>query len=146
MNPSLIIWYLFLEEACVTYQRYLRLEIPLVRTGRKAVRFPIIFSLCVTNGVILWILSSWQCFKPWWSSLTPPRNTMKRFNGACNDIDDTVFRLHSANKLEIHKTVYYPVRERFGLSAQLTIGAISKVCEVTRETNLSNPNFGLMVL
>jgi putative transposase len=55
--------------------------------------------------------------------------TMKRFNEACNHIAETVFALHSANKVEIHKTVYYPVREHFGLSAQLTIRAISKVCE-----------------
>jgi predicted transposase len=45
--------------------------------------------------------------------------TMKRFNEACNHIAETVFALHSANKVEIHKTVYYPVRDQFGLSSQL---------------------------
>ena len=30
--------------------------------------------------------------------------TMKRFNEACNHIAETVFALHSANKVEIHKT------------------------------------------
>jgi IS605 OrfB family transposase len=70
-------------------------------------------------------------------------DTMKRFNEACNDIADTVFRLHSANKLEIHKTVYYPVRERFGLSAQLTIRAISKVCEAYKRDKSIKPEFRL---
>jgi predicted transposase len=37
--------------------------------------------------------------------------TMERFNEACNQIAETVFAMHSANKVEIHKTVYYPVRE-----------------------------------
>jgi len=71
------------------------------------------------------------------------RDTMKRFNEACNDIADTVFMLHSANKLEIHKTVYYPVRQRFGLSAQLTIRAISKVCEAYKRDKSIKPEFRL---
>jgi putative transposase len=69
--------------------------------------------------------------------------TMKRFNEACNDIAETVFALHSANKLEIHKTVYYPIREKFGLSAQLTIRAISKVCEAYKRDKSIKPEFRL---
>jgi putative transposase len=67
--------------------------------------------------------------------------TMKRFNEACNHIAETVFALHSANKVEIHKTVYYPVREHFGLSAQLTIRAISKVCEAYKRDKSIKPEF-----
>ena len=55
--------------------------------------------------------------------------TMKRFNEACNEIAETVFAIHSANKIKIQKTMYYPIREKFGHSAQLTILAIRKVCE-----------------
>ncbi len=69
--------------------------------------------------------------------------TMKRFNEACNHIAETVFALHSANKVEIHKTVYYPVREHFGLSAQLTIRAISKVCEAYKRDKSIKPQFRL---
>jgi putative transposase len=69
--------------------------------------------------------------------------TMKRFNEACNYIVETVFALHSANKVEIHKTVYYPVRERFGLSAQLTVRAISKVCEAYKRDKSIKPEFRL---
>ncbi|MCK9442602.1 MAG: transposase [Methanothrix sp.] len=69
--------------------------------------------------------------------------TMKRFNEACNHIAKTVFALHSANKVEIHKTVYYPVREHFGLSAQLTVRAISKVCEAYKRDKSIKPKFRL---
>jgi len=69
--------------------------------------------------------------------------TMKRFNEACNHIAETVFALHSANKVEIHKTVYYPVREQFGLSSQLTIRAISKVCEAYKRDKSIKPEFRL---
>jgi len=69
--------------------------------------------------------------------------TMKRFNEACNDIAETVIRLHSANKIEIHKTVYYPVRQCFGLSAQLTVRAISKVCEAYKRDKSIKPEFRL---
>jgi putative transposase len=69
--------------------------------------------------------------------------TMKRFNEACNHIAETVFSLHSANKVEIHKTVYYPVREHFGLSSQLTIRAISKVCEAYKRDKSIKPQFRL---
>ncbi len=69
--------------------------------------------------------------------------TMKRFNEACNHIADTVFAMHSANKVEIHKIVYYPVREHFGLSAQLTVRAISKVCEAYKRDKSIKPEFRL---
>jgi predicted transposase len=69
--------------------------------------------------------------------------TMERFNEACNQIAETVFAMHSANKVEIHKTVYYPVREHFGLSSQLTIRAISKVCEAYKRDKSIKPEFRL---
>lgn len=69
--------------------------------------------------------------------------TMKRFNEACNHIAETVFAMHSANKVEVHKTVYYPVREHFGLSSQLTIRAISKVCEAYKRDKSIKPEFRL---
>jgi len=70
-------------------------------------------------------------------------DTMKRFNEACNHIAETVFAMHSANKVEIHKTVYYPVREHFGLSSQLTVRAISKVCEAYKRDKSIKPEFRL---
>jgi putative transposase len=69
--------------------------------------------------------------------------TMKRFNEACNHIAETVFALHSANKVEVQKIVYYPIREEFGLSAQLTILAIRKVCEAYKRDKSIKPEFRL---
>lgn len=68
-------------------------------------------------------------------------DTMKRFNEACNEIAETAFAIHSANKIEVQKTVYYPIREKFGLSAQLTILAIRKVCEAYKRDKSIKPQF-----
>src|SRR5512136_1924692 len=68
-------------------------------------------------------------------------DTMKRFNEACNDIAKTVYELHSASKMSIHKAVYYDIRAKFGLSAQLTIRAISKVCETYKRDKSIKPHF-----
>lgn len=70
-------------------------------------------------------------------------STMRRFNEACNSIAETVFDIHSANKNEIHKTVYYPIREEFGLSAQLTVRAIAKVAEAYMRDKSIKPQFRL---
>ena len=69
--------------------------------------------------------------------------TMKRFNEACNCIAETVFSMHSANKFEVHKVVYYAIREQFGLSSQLTVRAISKVCEAYKRDKSIKPEFRL---
>ena len=53
--------------------------------------------------------------------------TMHRFNEACNYIAGVAFAIGKANKVEVHKAVYYDVRERFGLSAQLTVRAIASL-------------------
>jgi predicted transposase len=55
--------------------------------------------------------------------------TLETFNAACNDIASTAFAERCANKIELQKLVYYDIRERFGLSAQMCIRAISKVVE-----------------
>ena len=70
-------------------------------------------------------------------------STMRRFNEACNSIAETVFDIHSANKNEIHKIVYYPIREEFGLSAQLTVRAIAKVAEAYKRDKSIKPQFRL---
>jgi len=68
-------------------------------------------------------------------------DTMHRFNEACNDIAGTAFFMHKANKVELHKTVYYPIRERYGLSSQLTVRAISKVVEAYKRDKSIRPKF-----
>jgi len=72
-------------------------------------------------------------------------DTMHRFNEACNAIAETAFAIHKANKVEIHKLVYYDIRERFGLSSQLAVRAISKVAEAYKIDKSIKPEFRLDV-
>lgn len=55
--------------------------------------------------------------------------TILQFNLACDHIAGVAFRERRANKVAIQKLVYRDVRDRFGLSAQLTVRAIAKTCE-----------------
>lgn len=67
--------------------------------------------------------------------------TMERFNAACDDIGAVAFQHNLVNKLKLQHIVYYDVRERFGLSAQLTVRAISKVCDALRLNRKVQPRF-----
>lgn len=67
--------------------------------------------------------------------------TMERFNEACNYIAKTAFELQTANKFRLQKAIYREVRETFGLSAQLSIRAISKVAEAYKRGRSIQPVF-----
>ena len=56
-------------------------------------------------------------------------NTMKQFNEACNYIAGVAYEKKIANKFKLQKFVYKIVKKEFNLSAQMTVRAISKVCE-----------------
>src|SRR5438270_8610489 len=68
--------------------------------------------------------------------------TLERFNAACNAIAEVAFREHLANKIALQKIVYYSIRERFGLSSQMTIRAIAKVVEAYKRDTTIQPSFG----
>ncbi|EQD35530.1 IS605 OrfB family transposase, partial [mine drainage metagenome] len=55
--------------------------------------------------------------------------TMEVFNDACNDISITASEHDFPNKYELHKLVYYSIREKYKLPSQLVVRAISKVAE-----------------
>ena len=67
--------------------------------------------------------------------------TMERFNAACNAIAEVAFRERTANKIRLQKLVYYNIRERFGLSAQMAVRAISKVAEAYKRDLSKKPSF-----
>ncbi len=67
--------------------------------------------------------------------------TMERFNTACDFIARVAFDEQSANKFRLQKIVYFDVRERFGLSAQLTVRAIAKVAEAYKRDKTIRPRF-----
>ena len=54
---------------------------------------------------------------------------MQTANGACDWISEQAWHHKTFRQLALDKLVYYPVRERFGLSAQMAVRAIAKVVD-----------------
>ena len=54
---------------------------------------------------------------------------MRIFNDACNFISQLAFEKKTFNKVKLQQECYYAIREKFTLSAQFVIRAISKVTE-----------------
>jgi predicted transposase len=69
------------------------------------------------------------------------RGTMERFNAACEWLGGVAFRERCANKVVLQKLAYYEVRQQFGLAAQLSIRAISKVVEAYKRDRTVRPRF-----
>ena len=67
--------------------------------------------------------------------------TMETFNNACNEIAEVAFEHRTANKVKLQKLVYYNIRRKYGLSAQLTVRAISKVAEAYKRDKKIKPTF-----
>ena len=68
-------------------------------------------------------------------------DTMKSFNAACNEIAKTCFTKGTASKYMIQQLVYHTIREKYRLSAQLTIRAIAKTCEAYKLNKKVKPSF-----
>jgi putative transposase len=54
--------------------------------------------------------------------------TLVAFASACDHIADVARRIHSSNKIKVQAECYKEVRSLFGLSANLAIRAIGRVC------------------
>ena len=67
--------------------------------------------------------------------------TMEGFNEACNDIAKVAFTIGTANKFRLQRATYQDIRGRYGLSAQLTIRAISKVADTYKRDRSIKPVF-----
>lgn len=55
--------------------------------------------------------------------------TMEQYNAACNYISEVAFESRTFGKIGLQKLVYYDVKDKFGLSAQMVVRAIGKVSE-----------------
>jgi len=55
--------------------------------------------------------------------------TMEKFNEACNFISVFAYMKRTFGKVGIQKQLYYEIREKYGLSAQMTVRAVGKVAE-----------------
>jgi len=69
------------------------------------------------------------------------KQTMHRFNEACNFIAQIAHRNRTANKMRLQKLVYHEARSKFQLSAQMAIRAIAKVCEAYKRDRSKRPKF-----
>nr|WP_319507138.1 transposase [uncultured Methanolobus sp.] len=58
--------------------------------------------------------------------------TMERFNEACNYVSKIAWSTHTFGKVGIQKIVYYDVRDKYHLSAQMVVRAVGKVAESYR--------------
>lgn len=56
-------------------------------------------------------------------------DTMRAFNAACTWIAEYAYAERCASKFVLQRALYYEVRQRFGLSAQLAIRAIAKTVD-----------------
>jgi IS605 OrfB family transposase len=54
--------------------------------------------------------------------------TMTAFADACNAIAQVARQVHTTNKVKVQQACYQAIRAQFGLSANLTIRAIARVC------------------
>ena len=57
------------------------------------------------------------------------KQTLKTANAACDWISQQAWQAETFRQFPLHRLTYYAVREKFGLSAQLTVRCISKVAD-----------------
>jgi len=57
------------------------------------------------------------------------KQALERANAACNAISEQAWASQIFKQFPLHKLAYYDVRERFGLSAQMAVRAISRVAD-----------------
>ena len=60
------------------------------------------------------------------------KDTMKAYSDACNEISEYIFRTHDLMHIRVHKELYYPVREHYGLRSQMAESCIRTVIAAYR--------------
>jgi len=69
------------------------------------------------------------------------RATMVACNAAADRVAEVAFEHGTANKIRLQQIVYRHLRERFGLSSQMAVRAISKACEAFKRDKAIQPSF-----
>jgi putative transposase len=67
--------------------------------------------------------------------------TLERVNEACAWLAERAFEMKSADKLRLQGLYYRDLREKFGLSSQMAVRAISKVAEAYKRDRIRKPTF-----
>lgn len=60
------------------------------------------------------------------------KETMQRANAACDYISEVAWNTRTFGRYPLQELVYHPVKEVFGLSAQVVLRCIAKVCDAYR--------------
>ncbi len=71
------------------------------------------------------------------------RQTIERSNAACQFVSDTAWETMTFRQYDLHHKCYQAVRDRFGLSAQMTIRAIAKVANAYKRDRKVKRTFKL---
>jgi IS605 OrfB family transposase len=69
------------------------------------------------------------------------RDAVARFNETANWLAGIAFERKTASKLLLQQTAYKELRERFGLSAQMAVRCIARVCEAYKRDKGVRPKF-----
>jgi putative transposase len=72
--------------------------------------------------------------------------TFVAFADACNFIADVARQIHSSNKVKVQHACYAEVRSHFGLSANLAIRAIARVCAALKVKAKAHSTFAPTVV
>ncbi len=67
--------------------------------------------------------------------------TMQAFNQGCQYVGELAFAHRLANKIALQPMVYHELRDRFGLSSQMAVRAISSACEAYKTDRDAAPQF-----
>jgi predicted transposase len=67
--------------------------------------------------------------------------TLVAFADACNSIADVARQIHSSNKVKVQQVCYTEIRRHFGLSANLAIRAIARVCAALKVKSKAHSTF-----
>jgi predicted transposase len=72
------------------------------------------------------------------------KQTLERANAACNWISQQAWDAKTFGQFSLHKLTYKPVREQFGLAAQVAIRCISKVADAYKLDKKTKRTFRLL--
>lgn len=69
------------------------------------------------------------------------RETVERFNAACNWLAGVAFERKLARTFELHKVAYRDLREKFGLPSDMACRCLAQVCEAYKKNKAIKPKF-----
>lgn len=69
------------------------------------------------------------------------KETLKAFNAACSWLAEKAFEINCANKVQLQQLFYYELKEKFNLSAQMTVRAIAQTVGAYKRDKTICPKF-----